>query len=174
MTTTTYAVLGELDPALQALQASAWGLPTPADVVAVAGVLLLRGLAGLWVRATLNVASLGDWWPPIFWLVVIALVSLGQRGAAADAKLFAGGEDVAAFGSSGRASWLGAAAKVTRARVRLTAQANAAALVAGYGGAALLVVVAVLWVWLLPAGGLVVWWWWRGNMAPRPWITEDA
>lgn len=163
----TYEALRDIDPALASLDV--WALPTPLDGMAWAVVAALRLVVAVLVTATLNVATLGPYFPPAYWLLVVWLWSVGNAGAASDTKLWSHGEDVAAF-SGGRASWLGTAAKVTRLRVRLRAQLAATQLVAGYGGAVALLVVGVLWWWLLTLGAVAAAVVWQTQVRQRWWI----
>lgn len=164
---TAWDALREVDPTLAGIDV--WALPAPLDGMAWCAVAVLRVVAAVLVTATLNVATLGPWWPVGYWLAVLWLLGVGARGAASDAKLFSGGEDVAAF-SGGRASWLGTAAKVTRLRVRLRAQLAATQLVAGYGGAVALLVVGVLWWWLLTLAAVAAAVVWQTQVRQRWWI----
>jgi len=146
-----------------------WVLPSPLDAVAAVALLALRAVVAVVLTATRNVAVFGPWWPVVYWLSVWWLLGLGARGAVADAKVFSGGEDVLAYGT-GRANWLGAAASVTRLRVRLKANLAAGRIVVGYGGATVLLVCGVLGVWLLVLAALAVAAWWRLALAPRWWV----
>lgn len=153
-----YAPLAELPSLVIGAMADVWALPAPVDVLCVLLLAVLWVPVVVIVRATTNVAWLGVWWPPVYWLVVVWLVGLGQRGAAVDQKVFAGGEDVSAFAPSGRASWLGFAARATRVRVRVRASVAATQMIVGWGGASVLLVVGVVGVWLLPLGaGWLCW-----------------
>lgn len=168
--TSPWDTLRDVDPAIADTMAAAWSLPTPLDALAVVVLWALRVVCLIGTTATLNVATLGVWWPVGYWLVIVGLWSTARAGAEVDAKVFAGGEDVAAFGAGGRASWLGTAAKVTRFRVKLKANVAAAQIVGGYGGAALLLAVGVLWTWLFVVAALVVAAWYQVNLRRRWWL----
>lgn len=168
----TYSPLLDLGPLFFDAMAAARALPTPLDVLTLAVLAVLWVPVWVFVTATLNVSTLGVWWPVGYWLVVVGLWSVASAGVATDVKVFAGGEDVAAYGAGGRASWLGAAAKVTRLRVRLRATTAATQIVVGYGGAAALIAIGVLWEWLAVAAAVGLAVWYRRTLAPRWWIDE--
>lgn len=167
---TIYEPLRNVDPWLSSLKV--WSLPTPVDVLAWAAVQLLRAVTWVVVTPTLNVSTLGDLWPPVYWSAVGGLLWLAGWGSAGGAKTFAGGEDVSAFGA--RASWLGFAAGVIRLQVKAKAQAQAAAAVVGYGGAAALLAVGVLWWWLVPLAAAAVAVVWQTQVRQRWWIDERS
>lgn len=134
---------------------SAWGLPTPVDVLAIVLLVVLWLPTIVVVRATQNVASLGPWFPPVYWLIVAAGVWLGCAGATGTSAVFSHGEDLPSL-EQRRTSVLGWSRKVIRWQVRTKAQVSAGAVIVGWGGATALVAIGVFWTWLVFGGSLYV------------------
>jgi len=162
-------VLRKVDPLLTSVDV--WSLPTPVDGVAWIAVQALRLVVGVVVTATLNVATLGPVWPPVYWWLIFSGVIIGRIGTGVGGDVFKGGEDVSSF-SGNRSSWLGFARGVIRLQVKVKAQTAAAATVGGYGLAVSLLAVGLLWWWLFPLGAGWAAVKWQTNARPRWWIDS--
>lgn len=151
------------------LRDAAWSLPSPLDLLALAGWAVARTVVWLVVTPWTHVASVGVWWAATWAAAVLWTFNLGLRGLSDARRVFAGGEDVAAFDPlRGRSGWLGRAGDVIRIVQKGRAQLAATRIIGGFGTAGVLYAAALLWWGLLPLAAAAGWWvWWRQQ--PRRW-----
>jgi hypothetical protein len=150
-----------------------WSLPAPLDVIAWLAVQLVRSVVWAVVTPTHNVAELGVWYVPVYWLAVYFLACLGGWGSARMRQIRRGA-DFFEFDPNRRGgAWAGRwAVGAIRFQVAGEAWGAAAAVILGYGGLLVLVTVGIVWRWLPLL--LVAYLWWRYRARTRPAWWENG
>lgn len=146
------------------------GLPQPWEAVAVIAKHLLETLVWLLVTPSQNVAELGLWWVPFYWLLVYISWSVGAWGSVRMRQIRRGA-DFFEFDPERRGgAWAGRLAVGTiRLQVAGEAWAASLAVIGGYGTFLTLLTVGLLWRWLPLLGVGVLWWLWRARTRPAWW-----